>query len=121
MTRIQRFLALGVLLTGLAAGAAACATSIQKVTADPSRYRNREVTVSGHVTESFSIVGRGAYQIEDETGRLWVFSDHGVPRKGASVKTKGTIREGFDLGPLNNMIKLPGGGIVLVESSHRVR
>jgi len=114
-------MALGVLLVGLAAGAAACAQSIQKVTSDPSRYRNREVTVSGHVTESFSIVGRGAYQIEDSTGRLWVFSDHGVPRKGASVKTRGTIREGFDLGPLNNMIKLPGGGVVLVESEHRVR
>lgn len=121
MHPIKRSLALGALVVGLTAGAAACAQSIQKVTSDPSRYRNREVTVSGQVTESFSIVGHGAYQIEDSTGRLWVFSDHGVPRKGASVKARGTLREGFDLGPLNNMVKLPGGGIVLVENGHRVR
>ena len=120
MTSIRRVLALGILLAGVA-GAAACAQSIQKVTADPSRYRDREVTISGRVVNSYSIAGRGAYQVEDSTGRLWVVSDRGVPREGASVKTKGTIREGFNLGALNNIIKLPNGGVIMVEREHRVR
>ena len=44
---------------------AACATRINNVLADPLRYRDREVTVSGLVTDSFPLLGRGAYQIED--------------------------------------------------------
>ena len=119
--RLQRILTLGVLLAILAAGAAACAQSIQKVTADPSRYRDREVTISGRVIDSYSVAGRGAYHVDDGTGRLWVVSEHGVPRTGANVKTRGTIREGVNLGALGNLIKLPSAGIVMVEREHRVR
>ncbi len=121
MNSIRRVLALGVLLAGVAAGAAACAQSIQKVMADPSRYRDREVTISGRVIDSYSIAGRGAYHVEDRTGRLWVVSDRGVPRTGASVKTKGTIREGINLGALGNLVKLPSGGVVMIEKEHKVR
>ena len=101
--------------------AAGCATKIRDVMADPSRYRNEEVTVSGTVINSFSIVGNGAYHLEDSTGRLWIVSQHGVPRKGASVKVTGTIREGINLGALGDLIKLPSGGVVMVEREHRVR
>ncbi len=49
-------LAVVVLLAAIAAAAlSACATCINKVLADPSRYRNEEVTVSGTVVDSFSI------------------------------------------------------------------
>jgi hypothetical protein len=103
---------------------AACATTINKVLADPSRYRNHEVQLSGNVIESVSIGDRGAYEIADKTGQLWVVSDRGVPRKGAKVKVTGTIREGFNLGLLGDRIKLPpavGSGLVLVESSHKAQ
>src|SRR5688572_16223038 len=79
---------------------AACATSINRILSDPSRYRNDEVTVSGDVTESFSVADRGAYRIDDRSGQLWVVSTQGVPRKGARVTVKGTIRDVFDLGNL---------------------
>jgi hypothetical protein len=104
--------------------AAACATTINHVLADPSRYRNKEVKISGRVEDSFSIVDRGAYRIVDKTGEMWVVSDRGVPRVGASVVVHGTIREGFNLGVFGGRIKLPGGvssGLVLVESSHRAK
>src|SRR5512132_1144784 len=81
----------------------ACATrSVNQILADPSRYRNREVRVSGSVVESYSLANRGAYQIGDQWGRLWVVSDRGGPRKGARVTVEGTIREGFNLGTLGD-------------------
>ena len=102
---------------------AACATmTVNRVLEDPSRYRNREVTLSGEVRDSFSLLDRGLYRIEDRTGSMWVVSDHGVPRSGARVTVTGTIREGFNLGPIAS--QLPRGarsGVVLVERDHRVR
>lgn len=102
--------------------AAACGgTSIRKVTADPSRYRNEEVKISGEVLDSYSIGSRGIYHIDDGSGRLWVYSDNGVPRKGAQVSVWGTIREGISLGPLNNLVKIPVDAIILVERQHRTQ
>jgi hypothetical protein len=115
-------------LTGLVLGAlvlSACATrSVNQILADPSRYRNREVRLSGAVVESYSVADRGAYRIDDQSGQLWVVSDRGVPRKGARVTVKGTIREGFNLGTLGDRINLPAGigsGLVMMESSHKAR
>ena len=103
----------------------ACATrSVNQILADPSRYRNREVRLSGSVVESYSFANRGAYRIDDQSGQLWVVSDRGVPRKGARVTVKGTIREGFNLGTLGDRINLPAGvgsGLVMMESSHKAR
>jgi hypothetical protein len=118
-TRIAAGLAV-VALTALTL--AGCAKSVNQILADPSRYRNQEVKVSGDVTESFSLGERGAYRLNDHTGQLWVVSDHGVPRNGARVTVWGTIREGFNLGSLGGRIGLPGGigsGLVLVESHHK--
>lgn len=101
---------------------AACATSVNQILADPSRYRDREVTVSGRVSESFSLGERGVYRVSDDTGEIWVASDRGVPRNGAHVKVTGTIREGFNLGSFGGRFTLPAGvgsGLVLVEREHK--
>lgn len=103
---------------------ACAAKTINHVLADPDRYRNREVRLSGSVVDSYSLANRGAYRIEDETGQLWVVSDRGTPRKGARVTVKGTIREGFNLGSLGDRINLPAGvasGLVMMESSHKAQ
>lgn len=113
-----------VALALIAAGLAACATSINHVLADPSRYRNKAVTISGRVEDSFSVADRGAYRVADKSGELWVVSERGVPRVGAKVTVEGTVREGFNLGTLGDRIKLPGGvssGLVLIETSHKAR
>ncbi|TAK12578.1 MAG: hypothetical protein EPO35_11255 [Acidobacteria bacterium] len=111
----------GVLLL-LAAG---CATkTINHVLADPSRYRNGEVRLKGTVVDSYSIAARGAYQLSDGTGRLWIISSHGVPRTGASVKVTGRIREGANLGNAGGRLNLPPGvasGVVMIESSHKAK
>jgi hypothetical protein len=73
------------------------------VLADPSRYRDHDVTVSGEVADSFSVMSRGVYRLRDGSGQLWVVSERGVPRNGAHVQVTGKIR------------------LVLVESSHKVK
>lgn len=118
-----RILALGTLALLVAITTAACASvTINKVLSDPGRYRDRDVNVSGEVTDSFSVGSRGAYRLKDGSGQLWVVSNHGVPRNGAQVVVKGRIREGFNLSGLGD--RLPAGlgsGLVLVESSHKAR
>ncbi len=95
--------------------------SINEIKADPSRYANREVTVVGSVVRSFSVLGRGAYEIDDGTGKLWVVSETGVPREGAKIAVTGTIRDAYNLG---SFIKLPdpvSSGLALIEKSHKAR
>jgi hypothetical protein len=120
MTKRTYIVALAILAVSTLVSACASRT-ISQVLADPSRYRNREVKLSGAVVDSYSLANRGAYRIDDNTGQLWVVSDRGTPRKGVRVTVKGTIREGFNLGSLGEQIHLPGVGVglVLLESLHK--
>lgn len=95
--------------------------SINQIMADPSRYANKDVRIEGSVIESYSVLGRGAYQVDDGTGQLWIVSEKGVPREGARVRVKGKIRDGFNLGNLVNLPKQIGSGLVMVESSHKAK
>ena len=99
-----------------------CSTkTINHIMADPSRYADKEVKIEGTVTESYSVIGKGAYQLDDGTGRLWIVSTKGVPRKGARVSTKGKVKDGFNIG---SMVKLPkelDSGLVMLESSHKAK
>ena len=121
---IVRSVALVVVMAGALLSGACASRSINQVLADPGRYRDREVKLSGSVVDSYSFVGNGAYQIEDKSGKLWVVSNRGVPRKGARVSVKGTVREGFSLGSVGDKLKLPpavSAGIVLMETSHTAK
>ena len=121
---MPRVLRLALMAVVVCVFASACATTIRDVRSDPSKYRGRDVTVSGVVSESLSLLGRGAYRVTDKTGDIWVVSQEGVPRKGAKVKVTGTTRSGFDLGPFGERIRLPAeitSGVVLMETSHSVR
>ena len=97
------------------------AKTINHIMADPSRYADKEVKVEGTVTESYSVIGKGAYQIDDGTGKLWVVSTKGVPRKGARVSTKGKVKDGFNIGSVVKLPKELDSGLVMVESSHKAK
>ena len=73
-------------------------TTISKVNADPGRYRDKEVVVVGRVTDSYGVMGTGAYEIDDGTGRIWIAATHGVPAKGSRVGVKGRVHSGFTVG-----------------------
>jgi len=56
--------------------------SIAKIDRDPGRYAGKEVTVAGRVVDSYGALGRGAFQVDDGTGAIWVLAGHyGVPEQ----------------------------------------
>ena len=88
--------------------------TISRINADPGRYRNKEVGIVGTVTDSYGVLGNGAYEIDDGTGRLWVVTTRGVPSRGSRVGTKGKVHTGFSFGGRSF-------GTVLQESDRRVK
>jgi hypothetical protein len=95
--------------------------SINEIRADPSRYSNREVMIAGNVVRSFSVLGKGVYEIDDGTGKLWIVSQTGVPRNGAQVLVKGTVRDGYNLSSIVQLPESVSSGLVMIEKSHRAR
>ena len=69
--------------------------TISKINADPGRYRNKEVGIVGRVTDSYGVLGTGAYEIDDGTGRIWVSTTRGVPSRGSRVGAKGHVLTGI--------------------------
>lgn len=91
----NRFLGLVLILAStLALTACPSETTIGRLSADPGHYRDREVGIRGVVLNSFGALGVGAYELDDETGRIWVLTERGVPPKGARVRTVGKFING---------------------------
>jgi hypothetical protein len=77
-------------------------TTIANINRDPGRFTGKEVTIAGQVTSSFGALGSGVFQLDDGTGRMWVFSqNYGVPGNGARVAVTGRIEQGFNFGGRN--------------------
>ncbi|PYV92696.1 MAG: hypothetical protein DMG90_03975 [Acidobacteria bacterium] len=102
--QIFRKLSLITLVTALTMLLAGCPTrtSIERINRDPGRYVGKEVAVAGHVTSSFGALGTGVFEIDDGTGRMWVYSQrYGVPSNGARVAVRGQLQQGFSFGGRN--------------------
>jgi hypothetical protein len=87
-----------LLAAAIALTACPSQTTISRINADPGRYRDKEVGVAGRVTDSYGVLGQGAYEIDDGTGRLWVVTRRGVPSRGSQVGAKGKVYTGFNFG-----------------------
>lgn len=87
---------------------------IGRLTADPLRFRNRTVHVNGVVTNSFGAIVAGAYQVQDDTGKIWVLSNGNVPPKGSRVNVSGSMMNGITIGGR-------GFGTGIREFHHRVK
>lgn len=74
-------------------------TDIKTLLDDPSQYDRKTVTVAGTVGRSIGVLGYGAYELSDETGKLSIISKSGgAPREGAEVAVRGEFRSAFTLG-----------------------
>ena len=95
-----RFRIVSILLVGLCLGLVGCPhTSIADINRDPGRFANKDVTIAGHVSNSFGALGAGVFEVDDGTGRMWVYSqNYGVPSNGAKVGVTGRIEQGFSFG-----------------------
>jgi hypothetical protein len=112
---------LGLALAAAAAlSAVACAsTSIRQVLADPHKYAERDVALRGHVVRSVGLLGHGAFELDDGTGRIWVVSRRGIPREGARVRAEGRVKDVVDAGGILPLPKDVGSGLVLIEQERR--
>ena len=89
-------------------------TNISKINSDPDRYRNKEIGIAGTVTDSYGVMGAGAYEIDDGTGKMWVATRRGVPSRGSRVGAKGYVHNGFSFGGRSY-------GTVLEETDRRTK
>ncbi|HEY2389761.1 MAG TPA: hypothetical protein VGK22_01190 [Candidatus Angelobacter sp.] len=70
--------------------------SIADINKDPRRYANQDVSIHGTVSEAFSALGNGIFQIDDGTGRMWVYSQNfGIPGNGNEISVTGRVQQGF--------------------------
>ena len=115
MKNNRRTVLLALILVGMAF-LTACPNreSISKINGDPARYRNRDVAIAGTVRDSYGFLDRGAYEIDDGTGTMWVITQRGVPARGSQVGAKGRVRTGFSFGGRSF-------GTILEESDRRSR
>ena len=89
------------LVAAMVVGVSGCkgATPIRKLLDDPSHYDGLTVQIAGDVTRSIGVLGTGAYQVDDGTGKLFVVSkDGGAPREGARVGVRGVFKAAFTIG-----------------------
>lgn len=100
--------AAGLLLAGCAP------TKIGRILDDPSRFRNRSVRVQGTVVASAGVLGTGAYQVQDDTGKIYVVSRSGVPRTGAHIQVEGPVVSGVELMGNNY-------GTAIRERGHKIK
>ena len=115
MPAIRKFAVLFPLLAGaLLLTACPSETTISKINGNPGRYKNKEVAVVGRVTDSFGVMGTGAYEVDDGTGRIWVATTRGVPSRGSRVGLKGRVHSGLTVGGRTF-------GTILEESDRRTR
>lgn len=88
-------------LAGVLVVLAGCAgvTPIRDLLNDPSEYDGKTVRIEGKVRGAAGGLGVGAYEVEDDTGRLTVVTDdRDPPRTGSDVGVKGKFQALLSLG-----------------------
>jgi hypothetical protein len=92
--RVRVSLMFGMMLVGLNA----CSRSIRirDLLDRPQEYDGKTVQVEGTVTQSAGVLGTGAFEIDDGTGRIYVIArGQGVPAQGAKTKAEGRFESVF--------------------------
>lgn len=98
---------LGVTIVSCGIGA----TKIGDIVGHPRDFADKEVTISGEVTETFSLFVVKYFVVRDNSGEISVVTEKPLPVKGEKIKVKGTIKETFSFGTKT--------ALVLVEASEK--
>ena len=96
----QRILLASLALT-IILGITGCpgTTSIADINKDPGRFAGKEITIAGHTTNAFGALGNGVFEVDDGSGKMWVYSSSfGVPSDGTKVAVTGTLQQGVAVG-----------------------
>jgi aspartyl/asparaginyl-tRNA synthetase len=87
------------------------ATKISDIVGHPRDYADKEVTISGEVTETFSLFVVKYFVVRDNSGEISVVTEKPLPVKGEKIKVKGTVKETFSFGTKT--------ALVLVETTEK--
>lgn len=52
----------------------------------------RNIYVAGKVIRTIPLINYGAYQLEDNTGKIWVLTNNKLPNTGSQISLKGQIK-----------------------------
>jgi len=120
--KIFSLITLGLAIAGASTGCGSGRDRISSLVADPTHYLNRDVNLSGEVTEvhelPLGLTNIAAYRLNDGTGQIWVISRAGAPLRGDHVDLKGHVEEmgNLNLPVLGNVL-----GDVVQERDRRMR
>jgi len=98
MTILARGVRTSVMLGMVFVGLTACSRTIhiKDLLDRPQEYDGKTVEVEGTVTQSAGVLGTGAFEIDDGTGKIFVIAKgQGVPRQGAKTKAQGRFESIF--------------------------
>lgn len=99
MFRTRRVLLAGAIVVALSLSGCAARTKIADISSDPGHYAGKDINIEGDVSESFSALGNGFFQVDDGSGHMWVYSQNfGIPGNGSKVVVTGRVEQGFALG-----------------------
>jgi hypothetical protein len=86
-------------------------TKIGDIVGHPRDYADKEVTISGEVTETFSFFVVKYFVVRDNSGEISVVTEKPLPAKGEKIKVKGTVKETFSFGTKT--------ALVLIEAAEK--
>jgi len=87
-------------------------TRIGDIISHPRDFAGKEVTISGEVTESFSMVFIKYFMVRDESGEIAVVTQRTLPAKGEKIKVKGSVKEAFSIGPETALVLVERPGTI---------
>ena len=99
-TLFARRVRTSLMLVMVLVGSSACSRTIhiRDLLDRPQEYDGKTVQVEGTVTQSAGVLGTGAFEIDDGTGKIYVIArGQGIPREGAKTKAKGRFESLFSL------------------------
>ena len=93
---------LAVILLTMMLSVSGCTRTIKTgdITANSAQYNGKTVNISGYAGEILwnDLTARGAYQVNDGSGNIWVVTSKNPPTKGVKVNVTGTVSPAFTLG-----------------------
>jgi uncharacterized protein YdeI (BOF family) len=63
--------------------------SISKIA---NKKDGKQIYLAGEVIRTIPLLGKGAYQLQDTTGKVWIFTQTKLHVKGTKISIKGKIR-----------------------------
>ena len=79
-------------------------TKIGDIRGDPRKYAGKEVTISGQVTEVFSLIAFKYFVVKDSSGEITVITSRPLPAAGKKIRVQGIVREAFSIGNENALV-----------------